>query len=81
MARRIVTHTRVVGGSVTAVCNPDEWWSPRSAGDVAIDISGRVHTYFVRRSTGKLIPIETRDGGLLVAVSQGNDILGNLPPC
>lgn len=82
MAKRIVTHARVVAGRVTAVCNPDEWWSPRSTHDVAVDISERVHTYLVRRSTGELVPVETTyDGKLLSAMLRGKDILKYLPPC
>lgn len=49
MADRRVTRTRKdKDGDITALCNPGEYWSPRTKADVIRDIEGRLHTYYVQ---------------------------------
>lgn len=82
MARRLVTHTRHRGGRVVLLCNPDEWWSPRTAIDAAVDIETGTHTYYIPsepcRSARIMIDPETAHP---VAVYDGIDLLAQLPRC
>lgn len=48
MADRRVTKTRKdKDGDITALCNPEEWWSPRKKADAISDIEGGTHSYYV----------------------------------
>ena len=47
MAARFVTHTgKTSTGEITALGNPREPWSPRSAADVIHDIENGIHSYY-----------------------------------
>lgn len=83
MARRIVTHSRQHAGRIIAVGNPTEWWSPRSATDVAVDIDAEVHTYWARDADGRIHRIAIADGraGVHARISPNEDILAVLPEC
>jgi Protein of unknown function (DUF3892)/Vacuolar protein sorting-associated protein 62 len=53
VAERAVTHTlKNSSGDITALCNPDESWSPRSVSEVIADIESRVHGYVVLSEEG-----------------------------
>ena len=48
MSARRVTHTRKnPDGSIAALCNPEEWWSPRPRADAILDIERHQHRYCV----------------------------------
>ena len=48
MARRQVTNSRKgYDGDILAVCNPEEFWSPRFKHDVIRDIENKIHSYYV----------------------------------
>lgn len=48
MIERIVTSSKKDSlGNITAVCNPGEWWSPRSSEDVINDIEELLYEYYV----------------------------------
>lgn len=48
MSARRVTHTRKNSdGSIAALCNPEEWWSPRSRTEAVSDIEQHQHRYYV----------------------------------
>lgn len=48
MADRAVRQTRKNrDGDITALCNPNDWWSPRGKSDVISDIELGHHTYYV----------------------------------
>ncbi len=45
---RAVTKTRKDNnGDITALCNPGDYWSPRSKNDAINDIESGTHTYYV----------------------------------
>lgn len=49
MGDRRVTHTgKDRYGDILSLCNPGEWWSPRSKADAIRDIEDRVNTYYVQ---------------------------------
>jgi len=49
MADRKVTKTRKDDdGNITALCNLDAWWSPRSRADAIKDIDNEDHRYYVK---------------------------------
>jgi len=49
MADREVTRTRKdTKDVIAALCNPAEWWSPRTKEDVIRDIDSKDHTYHVK---------------------------------
>ncbi len=53
MADRTVTQTlKNADGDITALCNPDESWSPRSVTEVIADIESGAHGYIVRSDLG-----------------------------
>ncbi len=83
MARRIVTHSRKHAGRVIAVGNPAEWWSPRSATDIAVDIDAGVHSYWARDADRQLVRASlSNDRNMIHAwTSAGRDLLVLLPPC
>ncbi|KAA3637571.1 MAG: DUF3892 domain-containing protein [Armatimonadetes bacterium] len=58
MAIRKVTHTRKHNGQIVALGNPEEWWSPRSVIDAAVDIVTRLHRYYVTDTTGRIVPVK-----------------------
>ncbi len=48
MIQRKVTSTRKDDdGDITALCNPSEWWSPRSKADAISDIENEDYGYYV----------------------------------
>ena len=54
MADRAVTRTdKDVDGDITRLCNPEEFWSPRSKQNVIYDIESENHTYYVPWPTGR----------------------------
>lgn len=54
MADRAVTKARKnLQGNIVALGCPDEWWSPRSSGDIIVDIESGAHTYYVPWTTGR----------------------------
>lgn len=46
--RRITCSRKDLHGDITAICNPDQWWSPRSKGEAITDVELRLHRYYVQ---------------------------------
>ena len=62
MSERRVTRSRKdTDGDITALCNPDEYWSPRYKDDAIRDIGFSVHSYYVL-SGGKRVGIHVVNG-------------------
>jgi hypothetical protein len=54
MADRAVTQTgKDADGDITRLCNPGEFWSPRSKQDAIDDIELGNHTYYVPWNSGR----------------------------
>ena len=83
MARRTVTHVSVTNGRVRTLCNPQEWWSPRTGEDAIVGIEAGEHTYWAVQTDGTIARIQpSGDFALLVALdSVGADVLPRLPKC
>lgn len=86
MARRKVTHTRKHHGEVTAVGNPDQWWSSRAVADVIIDIDTGLHRYHITDTNGRTIPIVIHGGTsrrhlAAIGTNGKNLLLHHLPDC
>lgn len=48
MIKRIITACkRDSSGKIVAVCNPEEWWSPRDTEEVIRDIEENMYEYYV----------------------------------
>lgn len=63
MADRQVTQSRKDSdGDITALCNPDSYWSPRLKRDAINDIESRLHTYFVLWPGSQRTEIHVVDG-------------------
>ena len=62
MARRRVKRTdKNRDGDITALCNRNRFWSPRSKRRAISDIEGDQHTYYVREN-GRSVDIIVADG-------------------
>lgn len=49
MIERQITNTKKdSSGNIVMLCNPVEWWSPRSASEILYDIEEAMYLYFVR---------------------------------
>ena len=49
MIERQITNTKKdSSGNIVSFCNPDEWWSPKSANEILYDIEEVMYLYFVR---------------------------------
>jgi len=54
MAERRVTQTgKDKDGDITKLCNPNEYWSPRSKQGAISDIESETHKYYVQSGTNK----------------------------
>ncbi len=86
MADRRVRQTRKdFEGDITALCNPSEFWSPRSKWDAIQDIEGRTHTYYVQEA-GTRVDVNVVDGPTgkylrTTADPRDSNNLDNLPNC
>lgn len=48
MIERQITNTKKdSSGNIILLCNPTEWWSPRSANEILWDIEEAMYLYFV----------------------------------
>lgn len=49
MIERQITNTKKdSSGNIVSLCNPAEWWSPKSANEILYDIEEDMYLYFVR---------------------------------
>ncbi|MDF1596168.1 MAG: DUF3892 domain-containing protein [Acidimicrobiia bacterium] len=48
--------------TVIAVCNPDEWWSPRHVSDIIVDIQTGQHTYHLITGDGRELALRVVAG-------------------
>ncbi len=63
MARRAVTRSgKDRDGDITAICNPVEYWSPRSKWHAIQDIESAVHSYYVPWTNGPATEIRVVNG-------------------
>ena len=46
--RQITRIKKDSSGNIVMLCNPAEWWSPRSASEILYDIEEAMYLYFVR---------------------------------
>lgn len=86
MADRRVRKTRKDSdGDITALCNPDEYWSPSYKSDAISDIEKKRHTYYVQDSGGRsdIHVVNGSNGKYLRTDPNGKsrDNLENLPDC
>jgi Vacuolar protein sorting-associated protein 62/Protein of unknown function (DUF3892) len=80
MAETPVTQTlKNSEGNITALCNPDESWSPRIVSEVISDIESGVHDYVVRSDLGDT-RVEVVDGraGKYVRSHRDSKVFNNL---
>ena len=83
--RRVTKSGKDEDGDITALCNPNESWSPRKKKDAIADIEGNVHTYYVEKG-GKRTNIEVVNGptGKYLRTNAdptSENNLDNLPEC
>lgn len=86
MADRRVTSTKKEGdGTITALCNPSAFWSPRASRDAIRDIEARTHTYYVDVAGWRAdVHVVDGPGGKYLrtdADQQSANNLNNLPDC
>ena len=87
MADRRVTHSgKDRDGDITKLCNPGQYWSPRSKDDAISDIESKVHTYYTQDRYGRrsdVIVVKRGSGKYLRTDPNGQseDNLDNLPNC
>lgn len=63
MATRYVKRTgKNRDGDITSLCNPGEWWSPRSKAGAISDIESNEHQYYVSWPEGKTTIIKVVPG-------------------
>ncbi len=86
MADRHVTRSgKDADGDITALCNPNAWWSPRQKGDAVRDIETGTHAYYVGSGTSRVnVHVVNGPTGKYLRTdgdpkSQNN--LNNLPNC
>ena len=46
--RRVKKTRKDSDGDITALCNPDEFWSPRGKTDAIYDIETNRHNYYIQ---------------------------------
>lgn len=86
MIERKVTSTRKdEKGKIIELCNPAEWWSPRTALEVIDDIEEAFYTYYVVVS-GQRVSIKVANGSSEKYLRTDPDIttknyLDDLPEC
>lgn len=83
--RRVTRSGKNKEGDITALCNPNETWSPRKKADAIADIENRTHTYYVENG-GKRTDVHVVNGpnGKYLrtdADKKSANNLDNLPDC
>ncbi|MBW3662729.1 MAG: DUF3892 domain-containing protein [Actinobacteria bacterium] len=87
MADRRVTQTKKdKDGDILALCNPDQYWSPRSKASAIADIDDGDHTYYVQQpgtDRTDIHVVDDGDGPYLRTDPDGDarNNLDNLPDC
>jgi len=86
-SRRVTRSRKDSKGNITAICNPDESWSPRLKDDAITDIDDKGLTYYVLQKGGTRAEIEVVDDpvkGKYLRTRPDQTVdnnLDNLPPC
>ena len=76
---REVTHVRRdEDGTILAIGNPGQRWSPRSKDDAARDIDRGLHRYFVRRGSAEVDIDVVHTGGKYLRTGPDATVLDNL---
>lgn len=52
--RKVTKSGKDNDGDITALCNPDVWWSPRQKADAISDIESGSYRYFVKVSNNEV---------------------------
>jgi hypothetical protein len=86
MADRAVYRTRKdIYGDILALCNPEEFWSPRSKEEAIRDIEQGIHTYYVPWTDGRTeIRVVRGQSGKYLRTDRDNTVRNNLddlPDC
>ncbi len=79
MSSRTITHSKSDGVKTVWLCNPEEWWSPRSSVDVIVDIESGQHTYWAIDRNRIVRRIIVTNGRLSAPDEHGTDTLHDLP--
>jgi len=78
-ARRVTATTRNAHGYVTQLINPDEPWSPRSAGEAILDIELGQFSYFVSWPDRRTEVLTLEDaGGTYLCTHYGDPVRNGL---
>lgn len=79
MYAREVTHvTKTEDGTILAIGNPGEKWSPRSKEAAIRDIERKIHGYYVKRDAGKVEISVVHTGGKYLRTDPDPSVLDNL---
>lgn len=86
MADRAVRQTRKDrDGDILALCNPGNYWSPRSKANAVNDIESGIHTYYVPWTNGRTeIRVVNGSNGKYLRTDRDNTTRNNLddlPDC
>jgi hypothetical protein len=78
--RAVVQSKKDRDGDILALCNPGEYWSPRSKADAIQDIESGVHQYYVPWNDGTKTTIRVVPGstGKYLRTDKDNTSRNNL---
>ncbi|MBT3094008.1 MAG: DUF3892 domain-containing protein [Candidatus Thiodiazotropha sp. (ex Lucina pensylvanica)] len=84
--RAVVRSKKDRDGDILALCNPNEYWSPRSKANAIQDIESGTHQYYVPWTDGTRTPIQIVNGpnGKYLRTDKDNtsrNNLDDLPDC
>ncbi len=84
--RRVTKSGKDSDGDITHLCNPGQYWSPKSKSSAITEIENNTNTYYVQDSYGRRADIHVVNGanGKYLRTdpnSSCTDNLDNLPDC
>lgn len=83
--RQVTCSDKDIGGDITSIGDPGEYWSPRNKADAISDIESGTHTYYIQSLVGR-VEIHVVNGASGKYLRAGPDDssannLDNLPDC
>ena len=45
--RKVIKSRKDLNGNITAICNPGEWWSPKTSSEAIKEIEEKLYSYYV----------------------------------